>query len=712
MTQSFSRKKSLLSALLLCAAGAALNYAMSSLVRALGLPLYLDNLGTVTVTAVGGVLPGILVGYTNNLINGIGDPMSAYYATISVFMALAAAWFAERGFFKKILHVRILLPVLVFSLIGGGLGSVLTWMLYGFGFGDGISGPLAHRLYESGLGSSFLAQLCADLIIDLPDKALTVLLSALLLKLVPADWYSRLRPQYWKQKPLSEEQFKRLAARRTPRSLRGGIMTMVAAATLLVALASTVIGVMQFRRTTIADRTRTGVGVARLVAQTIDPARVDDDLALGEEAEGYRETEAQLYRILHDLPDIEYIYVYRILPDGCHVVFDLDSGDTPGAEPGEIVPFDESFRELLPTLLAGGEIEPIITNDTYGWLLTAYEPVFNAAGECVCYAAADISMGDLTMDSVAYLVRSTALFVGLFLLILVLGLWLAEYSIVLPINSMASAAGAFAYDSRTGRSDSIQRIQALEIRTGDEIESLYRALVHTTGDTVRYIQDIQEKSETISRMQTGLIMVLADMVESRDRFTGNHVRKTAAYVRILLEELRREGVYTDQLTDEYIEDVSNSAALHDIGKIQISDTVLNKPGKLTDEEFEVMKTHTTAGGEIIAQAIAMVTAPGYLIEARNLATYHHERWDGTGYPQKLKGAEIPLSARIMAVADVFDALVSRRVYKPAFPFEKAADIIREGAGRHFDPAVVQAFLAVKDQFRAVAEEFDAQQDVF
>jgi response regulator RpfG family c-di-GMP phosphodiesterase len=173
-----------------------------------------------------------------------------------------------------------------------------------------------------------------------------------------------------------------------------------------------------------------------------------------------------------------------------------------------------------------------------------------------------------------------------------------------------------------------------------------------------------------------------------------------------MRQLKKDGVYTDQLTDEFVYDVVNSAPLHDIGKIQVSDAILNKPGRLTDEEFEIMKTHTTAGAEVIAHAMNTVSEEnsGYLREAMNLAHYHHEKWNGQGYPCGLKGEEIPLSARIMAVADVFDALVAVRVYKPAMPFEKAVSIIKEGSGEHFDPDVVEAFLNAEEKIRAVTDK--------
>ena len=214
---------------------------------------------------------------------------------------------------------------------------------------------------------------------------------------------------------------------------------------------------------------------------------------------------------------------------------------------------------------------------------------------------------------------------------------------------------------------------------------------------------MKRQSQSIDRMQNGLVLVLADLVESRDQCTGDHVQKTSDYTRIVMEQMRRDGSYTDQLTDDFMEDVVRSAPLHDIGKIRVPDAILNKPGKLTPEEFEEIKQHTTAGRDIITRAIDMVAeeTSGYLNEARNLAYCHHEKWNGTGYPQGLAGEEIPLSARIMAVADVFDALVSKRSYKDEYPFETAMNIIREGSGTHFDPKVADAFVRAEDEVRRV-----------
>ena len=200
----------------------------------------------------------------------------------------------------------------------------------------------------------------------------------------------------------------------------------------------------------------------------------------------------------------------------------------------------------------------------------------------------------------------------------------------------------------------------------------------------------------VSDMQSGMITFMAEMVENRDDNTGGHIKRTAKYVEAITKELRKNKVYGDILTDRYIDDMVVAAPLHDIGKIHIPDAVLNKPGRLTDEEFEIMKTHTTAGEELLERAKKELGESGYLNMAKEMAAYHHEWWNGKGYPYGKSGEEIPLCARIMAVADVFDALTSKRCYKSAMPLEKAYSIIREETGTHFDPNVAEAFFGAVD----------------
>ena len=355
-------------------------------------------------------------------------------------------------------------------------------------------------------------------------------------------------------------------------------------------------------------------------------------------------------------------------------------------------------------LLAGEKIDYVISNDTYGWLLSVYTPVKNSEGWTACYSCVDINMNELWAEDCRFLARILSLFIGLAVLILAAFLWYAEQGVILPINSMAIASENFAFTSEEERAGGAELLHSLGIHTKDEIENLYDAITKTTDDSLQYIAESQEKNEIISRMQENLIVTMADLVESRDQNTGDHIKNTAEYTRIIMDELKREGHYTDQLTDEFCADVFRSAPLHDIGKIRISDMVLNKPGKLTDEEFALMKQHTTYGGEVIEKTRPASANISYLDVAKDLATYHHEWWNGRGYPEGLKGEEIPLAARIMAVADVFDALVSKRCYKDGFSFEKSMDIIREESGTHFDPLVAGAFLNASDEVRKVLKK--------
>ena len=323
-----------------------------------------------------------------------------------------------------------------------------------------------------------------------------------------------------------------------------------------------------------------------------------------------------------------------------------------------------------------------------------------------------INLGNVTREenillTQQYLVRVVLIFSGYFIFILYTGSWIAKYYLVYPMHAIADCTSNFMVNDNNENllKENVDKLKSIDIQTKDELEYLYNAICKMADDSYSQMNDLKYQSKAISQMQTGLIVTMADMVENRDKDTGYHIQKTADYVRIIVEGLKAKGYYADKITPKYISDVVLSAPLHDIGKINIPDAILNKPGKLTDEEFTIMKTHAEDGRKIIERAITVVQGENYLKEARNMAGYHHEKWDGTGYPEGLKGQVIPLSARIMAVADVFDAVSSKRVYKDAMPFEDALAILQKDASTHFDPKCVEVFIDAKDEVRKVMEKY-------
>jgi len=227
---------------------------------------------------------------------------------------------------------------------------------------------------------------------------------------------------------------------------------------------------------------------------------------------------------------------------------------------------------------------------------------------------------------------------------------------------------------------------------------------------IELTNQVSHEMERRTKMQNRVIEDLAAVIETRDVGTGEHVIRTKKYVGMIARELQKYPKYKDILTDDQINQIENSAPLHDVGKIAVRDAVLLKPGKLTDEEFEEMKQHSEKGGLMVKNIFSNLDDEKFFKAAYDIALCHHEKWDGTGYPYGLKGENIPLSARIMAIADVYDALTSKRVYKDSIPPEKAFDIIVEGRGTHFDPDIIDIVINIKDDFITYVNEAKKEKD--
>ena len=218
--------------------------------------------------------------------------------------------------------------------------------------------------------------------------------------------------------------------------------------------------------------------------------------------------------------------------------------------------------------------------------------------------------------------------------------------------------------------------------------------------------DLESRTAELVQSQELAIVALGSLAEARDNETGNHIHRTRAYVEVMASQLAQLPEYVNTISAKQWEMMWRSAPLHDLGKVGIPDQILLKPGKLTEAEFDIMKRHAAIGYEALHTAeVRTQSEKSFLCVAAEIAYAHHERWDGKGYPQQLAGEDIPLSARVMAVADVYDALISRRVYKAAMPADQALEIIREGRGSHFDPRVVDCFLNRYDVFRMIASQY-------
>lgn len=707
----FSRSRNIL---LLMLVGLLLNVIPAKLAIFFGIPLFLDSLGTVLTAMLGGYLPAVIVGFGVNAINGIAEPVAMYYGVLSVLIATLATFLFRRGFFHSIW--KLLIVILLFALIGGGIGSIFTYALYGFNFGEGISAPFSIAFYDVLHWNRFNAQLVADIVIDIFDKSVIVLLSALIYKFIPRNIKDELKDVQFFQHKNADKGFN--SDKKSIRhSLLNKVVIMVIIAEVLLGGLASMIGFFLYRDNCINNFVSIARGVTEAASIAIDAEKVDDYLARGYEVEGYQRTREVLSGIRESFSQTKYIYVYKILPDGCHVVFDLDTEGVPANAPGEVFDVEPSFKEYLPKLLNGEEVEPIISDDHFGWLLTVYRPLKNAAGKTVAYVGADISMESIIRDEAMFFIKLLSLFFGLSLIIMMVIIEVMKHGFVVPVNKMSHAAmkisgatmrTAMAFEM--GKLDlsliqnAVAYVKDLKINTSDEIGQLYDHFNSMTEDTQSFIEQVRDQVLRIQKMQNVMITEFAELVEARDKNTGDHIKKTAEYVEAIAKELRAEGKFKGVLNDGYISKLKQAAPLHDIGKIAVSDLILNKNGKLTDEEFAIMKSHTTEGGRLLKKIVhdaGDTFDAGYLNVSIEMASYHHEKWDGSGYPEHLKGEEIPLSARIMAVADVFDALIAERVYKKGFPYEKAMAIITEGAGKHFDPVVVEAFTHIsKDLYDA------------
>ncbi|WP_242856629.1 HD-GYP domain-containing protein [Butyrivibrio sp. AE2032] len=685
--------------------GTTVNVVLAFWMNRFGLSLYLDTIGTIAVSAIGGLFPGILTAVATNALCSLFNNNAIYFGFINALIALFTAWFIRKFSFKKFKY--IIFFILIAALFSGSISAIIEWILL-----DGAQMAKkseAVELFASAMGiRQFWAFFIYKNLLSIIDKGIATIVAWVLLMIIPDSRLEEIEKGSWKQKPLTEEDIAELKAwgKETRSRMRNRTTLTIFATSLLLVIVTGWIGFSLYFRNSKEDKTVDAVNILRLCDEVIDHERINAYISEGEAAEGYLETQKLLRSIKETSRNVADLYFIKFDQDSGCLIFDLgyDKEETP-----ERVVYDENIKAILPQLLSGENVEPLEHGSIDGWMRSVFYPIKDSNGKVACYAVADVSITNMREYMKMFFIRATIILLGFFILVLGHNLWVTNVTMVYPIKSMAKCVDNFSHlgYGQEQLDKNVKSIRALEIETQDEVQQLYNSICNMTLNLSEQMRDLRRLSDTTAKMQDGLIITMADMVENRDSDTGAHIQKTASYVKIIVEGLKKKGYYAEKITPKFISDVVRSAPLHDIGKINISDAILNKPGKLTDEEYEVIKTHTTAGKKIMEDAISTVQGENYLKEARNMAAYHHERWDGKGYPEGLHGEVIPLSARIMAVADVFDALTSQRVYKPAFPLDKALDILREGSGTQFDPKCVEALLDNLPEVKVILKKYNA-----
>jgi len=668
-----------------------LNLGLSYLCHLFQIPLFLNTIGTVLAGALCGSIPALVVALITNVAFVAIDSLDAYYASLTIAMGILVFLFSRLGILKK--WWGLLITYVSFVLIDGIFVTLLAFFINGGTFGNVLSASFARWWVNQGV-APFWALFFADSLIGIVDKAIVVPVLGLFLRFLPNSLVKALPlgKIYAKGQPYAPGLFKKAIFH----SLKARLVVINLLTDIAIGLAFS--GAFYFIDKDICynDYEKDGATYSQAVGDIVDGSQVETYLAAPDNPNAdYEETNKKLENIFDSSQgQIDSIYVLKFDSSGGKVVFVIDPGRDVSL--GRSLSLDEDLKPYEEEILSGQKIPPFYSDG--GKNYKVYAPIASG-GNTVAYAVVDIDMEKAATDVNVALTEA----IDITVIILFFGAAIADYTsdnrITGPIKILDQQMSDFKEIGPDKWLDSASWTNRIEIRTGDELEDLGKRLNESEETIASSYAALEIQDREIQKLQESVVSAFAEMVESRDPLTGDHVKRASFYVGAIAEELVKEKAFFETLTAEYIKRLVIAAPLHDIGKIVIPDAILNKPGKLTPEEFEIMKTHTTVGKKIIEKAMQGASNRTYLSIAGEIAYTHHERWDGKGYPQGFSQENIPLSGRIMAVADVFDALVSKRPYKEPYSFEEAISIIEEESGTHFDPQVAKAFLSIQGKIR-------------
>ncbi len=511
------------------------NLIINILSMKLGLIPVLGLTGSMVIALISGYFLSVWSVFLTQMLTAIFIPEYIYYSLVNILTVIFLVHYYKKG----LLHKK--LGIISYLALTAVINSVVTCII------EGGAGHTSAELFELNGYFSFIGSLPISIfgkafIIVFTSSivflTVCIFVSFGIVKIIPQRVKDHFSIYAWLQKPASSEELDKFNNSET-RKIR--ISRVFALSLILICLAILIVVAYEasslFVKQTKDEHKTLAVGISEMAANVLDGDRVDQYIKSEGKTNEYQKIVEKLENIRAISDDIEYIYVYKMMPDGCHVVFDLDTEEMAASKLGDVMEYSKEFGPYISDLLEGKEIEPIESNGYYGSLLSAYTPVHNSKGETVCYVGVDVSMRYLAIYTRQFIVRLMIMCSGIIIVIIITGLWTARYRVIYPVDSMVVTAKSFKYDSEEARKANVERMSELEIRTGDEIERLYNSFIQVTKDSVRSFAKMCQKSDYIEQMQSNLIMILADMVENRDESTGDHIKKTSNYTLIVMNQM-------------------------------------------------------------------------------------------------------------------------------------------------------------------------------
>ncbi len=476
------------------------------------------------------------------------------------------------------------------------------------------------------------------------------------------------------------------------KTLQGRVIVLFALMALILDAVVIGVGYRVYTSDTIDSYRKIGSGIAQVIASSIDSNKVPDMLE-GEESESYELLKARMVDLLTKVPDVQDVYIYNMQRDGMYLLLDTDKLD---ADVNEKFGYTDILAPYIEDFLDGDDIASFISGSAGDRMMTSLIPVYDVRDKCVCYTGCDISLEEAYKDRDRFAATLSIIVFIPTMLVVLLAAFYVQKRVINPINRLDVYLRNYASGANA---DNLAREQLKTF--GDDAAN---EILSLRDDAIKMMDDISEYSNAADKYRNNITKGIEAVMDVKNN-NGEHLEKYSEYARIIMDELRSDEGYGIKISDSDYNDIIRYAPLYDMGELFISDTIMNKSGKLTDEEYEKLKTHTVSGKRVVDEISNIVKRDSDNTILSEMTELHHERWDGKGYPKGLKGEAIPLAARIIAVVDVFNAIISKRSYKTGQSAAKAFDIIESESGKQFDPAVVRAFMARRSDIEALVEKY-------